>query len=81
MVTNEALSSIPIEIKAKVFDALVKEFQHSAKIKSKRLITKSYREYQYGAEYEVEEVPTYVWELKADGNSDFCSAILKLVKE
>lgn len=81
MSINEQLKHIPIEIKAKVFDALVKEFQFSPKIIGKKLVTKSYRQYTYGAECEVEEVPTYMWELKADGNSDFCSAILKLVKE
>lgn len=78
---DEFLASVPTEEKAKVFDALVREFQGKARFIHTKWRTKE-RNNTGANEAAIvrEEYPVYEFVLRVDGHDDFAAAILALLK-
>jgi hypothetical protein len=80
---NDLLCAIPIEKKAAVFDALVREFYGTG-----RIVHFRYAETRRGGlppniaetgmDLELDKIPVYEYTLRSDGSSNFLSAIMAL---
>lgn len=77
---NDLLGRVPIEDKAAVFDALVREFQGKGRFVHKKRRTKEVKTGPYETEIVFEDYPVYEFILRVDGHNDFAAAILALLK-
>jgi hypothetical protein len=80
---NDLLCEIPIEKKAAVFDALVREFYGTGRIADFRYVEPKRgglppNIVETGMDLELDKIPVYEYTMRSDGNSNFLSAIMAM---